>query len=129
SHQPARLSLTLGPRPAEIAPDPRLGAGSSFGAGQHHAVPPKPAYAADHGTILGERAVAGERHEFADQPGDVIEAMRPLGMARYQHLLPRIEPRIALAQQPVRLGFEPRDLLGDVEPAVGRQVAQLFDLA
>src|SRR5438034_2652334 len=55
--------------------------------------------------------------------------MRPVGVARHQHLLPWRQSRIALAQQAVRLGFEPADLLGDVEPAVRREVAQLFDLA
>src|SRR5438874_3610659 len=55
--------------------------------------------------------------------------MRPLRVARHQHLLPRIQPSIALAQQPAGLSLEPADLLGDIEPAIDREVAQLFDLA
>ena len=85
--------------------------------------------AADNRGVLAKVAVAGERHEIDDQPGDVIEAMRPLGVPRHQHLLPWRQPGVALPQEAVSLGFEPADLLGDVEPAIGREVPQLGDLA
>ena len=107
----------------------RLGVGALLGAQHDDAVPAKPANSADHGRVLGEGAVAGERHELVDQPGNVVEAMRPLGMPRDLHLLPGRQLRVALADEPLHLRFEPPDLLGDVEPAVVRQAAQLVDLA
>ncbi len=79
--------------------------------------------------ILAKGAVAGQRHELGDQPADIIESVRPLGMSRHLHLLPRGQPRIGLAQEPRGAGLEPADLVGDVEIAGGRQMAQLFDLA
>ncbi|MND02578.1 hypothetical protein D3C83_220080 [compost metagenome] len=50
-------------------------------------------------------------------------------MARHLHLLPRRQPRIALAEVPVDLRIETPDLLGDVDAAVVRQVPQFLDLA
>ena len=107
----------------------RLGVGALLGAEHDDAVPAKPADPADHGRILGKGAVAGERRELVDQPGDVVEAVRPLGMARDLNLLPRRQLRVALADEPRHLRFEPPDLLGDVEAAIVRQPAQLVDLA
>ena len=48
---------------------------------------------ADNGGVVAELAVAGQRHEIGDQPGDVVEAMRPLRMARDLRLLPRRQIR------------------------------------
>ena len=96
-HQPPRLAIAFRARHAEIVLDARLGVGPLLGAEHDDAAAAKPADAADHRRILGEGAVAGERHELVDQPGDVVEAVRPLGMARDLHLLPRRQLRIALA--------------------------------
>ena len=88
-HQPPRLAVALRPRHAEIVLEPRLGVGALLGAEHDDAAAAKPADPADHRGVLGKGAVAGERHEIADQPGDVVEAVRPLGMARHLNLLPR----------------------------------------
>ena len=55
--------------------------------------------------------------------------MWPVGMPRDLHLLPGRQLSITLLQQPVGLRFEPTDLLGDVEAAIGREMAKLIDLA
>ncbi len=49
-------------------------------------------------------------------------------MARHQHLLPRAELAVGLAQQPLGLGLQPPNLVGDVEIAVIAEMAQLLDL-
>jgi len=55
--------------------------------------------------------------------------MRPFRMASDHDLLPRRQAGIGLAQEAVRLGLQTLDLFGDVEPAFGRKVAELLDLA
>ena len=42
--------------------------------------------------VLAEFAVAGERLEIGDQPGDVVLGVRPVGMARDLRLLPGRQP-------------------------------------
>ena len=64
--------------------------------------------------VLAELAVAGERRELGDQRVDVVEAMRPLRMARHLRLLPRRQVGVEVAQRLRRLGLEPRDLVADV---------------
>src|SRR5207302_4459604 len=93
------------------------------------ATPAKAANAAHDGAILGEGAVAGERREFGEEPGDIIRAVRPLGMARDQHLLPGRELGIGLTQLPIGLGLKARRLVGDVDVAAVREVPQRLDLA
>ena len=107
----------------------RLGVGPLFGAENNDAMPAESAHPADHGGVLGEGAVAGERRELVDQPADIVQAVRPLRMARDLDLLPRRQLRIALADEPRHLRFKPADLLGDIEAAIVRQAAQLVDLA
>jgi hypothetical protein len=55
--------------------------------------------------------------------------MRPLGMARDLGLLPGVELGVGLAEQLLGPGLEARDLIGEVEVAAVRKVAQLLDLA
>ena len=74
-------------------------------------------------------AVAGQRLKIADQAGDVVKAVRPLRMPRHLNLLPWRQSGIALAESPVDLGLQARDLLGDVGTTGVRQMPQLFDLA
>jgi phosphonate transport system ATP-binding protein len=59
----------------------------------------QPAQAADHGAVVGEIAVAGERHEILDQRRDIVAEMGPLGVAGDLGLLPRRELGIGVAQQ------------------------------
>ncbi len=128
-HQPPRLAIPFRPPHAEIVLEPSLGIGALFGAEHENAAPAKAADAADDRRILGECAVAGERHEIGDQSADVVEAMRPFGMPGHLNLLPRRQARIGLAQQPVGAALQPADLVGDVEFAGRRKPAQLLDLA
>ena len=94
---------------------------------QHDPAAVDPGEAADDRRVVGEGAVAGERHEIVGEPGDIILEMRPLGMARDLRLLPRRQLGIGVAQQLGRLGLEPADLGVDVDVAAARRLAQLGD--
>ena len=63
--------------------------------------------------VLGEVAVAGQRDEILDQGGDVVEAVRPVGMPRDLRLLPGRELGVGIDQRLVRLLLQPRHFLRD----------------
>src|SRR5262249_3970729 len=126
---PLRLAVTLGPRHAEVVAYARFGGGALLGADDDRGIAAEAADAADHGAVLGEGAVARERGEVLDQLGDRLDRMRALGMAGDQHLLPRRQLLIGLAQLALDLGLQLRHFLGDVERAVVREMLQLLDLA
>src|SRR5690606_4052504 len=84
---------------------------------------------AEDGAILAEAAVAGERRPVRHERIDVVAGVRPLGMSGNLNLLPRAELGIGLPEQAVGLRFEPRHLVGDVEIAGVREMAELLDLA
>ena len=72
------------------------------------------AEAADDRLVLAEFAVAGERREIGDQAVDVIEAMRPLRMARDLRLLPGRQLGIEVARASARpCASSARDLVVD----------------
>ena len=81
--------------------------------------------------VLGEIAVAGERHEILDQRGDIVEAMRPVGMARDLRLLPgrqlarRSPARAVFAFCSSSLTSSPME----TELSVALQRFQILDLA
>src|SRR6266540_1541248 len=85
------LAIAFRPRHAEIVLEPALGRGALLVADHADALAAEPAEAADDRVILAEFAVAGERREVGHQGVDVIERMRPLGMAGDLGLLPRGE--------------------------------------
>ena len=82
------------------------------------------AEAADDGLVVAELAVAGERHELGDQPGDVVEAMRPLRMAGDLRLLPGRQLGVELLQRRAAFAFEPADLVGDGDRVAGSPIAR-----
>ena len=87
------------------------------------------AEAADDGLVVAEFAVAGERHEIVDQARDVVEAMRPLRMARHLRLLPRRELGIELLERERGFHLEPADLVADGDRAIAlAHGAQFLDL-
>ena len=129
AHQPSRLAITFGLGHAEIVTQPPLGVGAFLGAKDQNAAPAEAADPADNRCILGKSAISGERHELGDQAAEIVEAMRPFRMPRYLDLLPRCQPRISLAQQPVGGVLEAADLVGNVDLAGRGKVAEFLDLA
>ena len=59
----------------------------------------KAAEAADDCSVVAEFAVTGEWDEIADQPCDIVEAMRPLRMPGDLSLLPGRELGVELLQR------------------------------
>ena len=87
------------------------------------------AEAADDGLVVAEFAVAGERNEIGDQAGDIVEAMRPLRMARHLRLLPGRQVGIELLERQRRLHLEPADLVADRDRGIAlAHGAQFLDL-
>ena len=101
-HQPDRLAIALGPGHAEIVPETARRVVAFLVADDHDPAPAEPAEAADDRAVVGEIAVAGERHEILDQARDIILEMRPLRMAGDLRLLPGRKLGIGVAQQPLR---------------------------
>ena len=67
--------------------------------------------------------------KLLDQAGDVVEAMRPLRMARHLRLLPGRQVGIEFLERDRRLDLEPVDLVADGDRAVAlAHGAQFLDL-
>ena len=87
-HEAGRLAVAFRPRHAEIVLEAAVGVGALLVADDADALAAEAAEAADDRRVLAEFAIAGERDEIGDEPGDVVEAMRPLRMAGDLGLLP-----------------------------------------
>src|SRR5258708_3651188 len=128
-HQPPGLAVALGPGHAEIVPHAGFRRSPLLGAEDHRGEAAEAADAADHGAVFGEGAIAGKRGELFDQLGDHLGGMRPLRMARHQHLLPGAELLISGANLTLDLALELADLFCDDVGAVIAEMLQLLDLA
>ena len=109
--------------------EPALGGRALLLADDADALAAEAAEAADDRLVVAELAVAGERHEVGDQRADIVEAVRPLGMAGDLGLLPGRELGIEVLERLRGLGLEAGDLLADRGRAVaGLERAQFLDL-
>ena len=84
--------------------------------------------AAFDGLIVREGAIAREWRVFRKEGSDVILVVRALRMPRDKDFLPRRQRLVGRPQQPVRLALQLRDLIGNVDAAAIRDMAQLLDL-
>ncbi len=129
-HQPHGLAVALRLGHAEIVPDPALGVGALLVADHDDGTVLEAADPAHDGGVLGEVAVAGHRREVIDQRVDVVEAVRPVGMARYLRLLPRRELGVSVDQRLLRLLLELRHLVSNGgRPIVAVERLQVGNLA
>ena len=91
--------------------------------------PAKPADAAHDGLVVREGAIARQRREIGDQPGEIIAEMRALLVPGDLRLLPGGQRQIEVGERLLRLDFEPGQLLANGDAlAAARQGAQLLDL-
>ena len=128
-HQTLRFPVPFRPGHTEIVGDPRVGIRAFFGANDDTGIAAETAQPADDGGVLGVKAITGEGCEIIDQPLDIGNAVRPVGMAGDLHLLPRRQAGIGLLQQPVGLALKLAHLVGDIDLACIREMAKLFDFA
>lgn len=129
-HDTHGLAVALGPGAAEIVLQPRLGVVALLQPQHRDRLAAEAREAGHQRLVLGEGAVAGQRREVGEQRPHVIEAVRPVGMARHLHLLPRRQLAVDVAQRLLRTLLQPGDLVGDVDGlAALRQLLQLQDLA
>ena len=109
-HQPHRLAVALRPGGAEIVLDAGGGVVALLVADHHHRRAAKPAQPADDGLVVAEFAVAAQLDEILDQAGDVVDEVRPLGMAGDLRLLPAVQVGIGLPAHPRRAVAQGVDL-------------------
>ena len=132
-HQAHRLAVAFRPRHAEVARDAALRVVALFLADDHDRPAIEAPDAAGHGQILGELAIARQRREFGDQTVDIVNAVRPLRMARHLRFLPGIELGIQAGQGLLGLLLQLRYLLFDGDSifrlSPGGEGFQLGDLA
>ncbi len=110
-------------------PDPVLGLAALLLADHGDREAAEAGEAADDRLIVAEAAVACQRHETFEQPFRIVLEVRPVGVAGDLRLLPRAELAISLGQQLGGPTLKLGDLLGKVELAAVRQMAQLLHLA
>src|SRR5690606_24856702 len=93
------------------------------------ALPAKAAEAADDRLVAPEFPVAGPRAEVLDQLPRIVQAMRPLRMARHLRLLPRRQVGVAVLQLLRRLLLKARHFIGNGHRvAIRLRGAQFLDL-
>ncbi len=69
-----------------------------------------------------------ELDEVGEDPLDVVQRVRPLGVARDLHLLHRLQVVVRLHRQVLELAAQDPNLVGHVDaPAIG-EVQELVDL-
>jgi hypothetical protein len=122
----AGLPVPLRVRLAEVSRHLLLGAAPLLVADDDHAAPAVGREAAHDRGVLGEAAVAVELLEIGEEVLDVIEGVRPVGVTRELHLLPRGEVREELAREAPRLLLQPLQLPLEAAVALGED-AQLPD--
>ena len=106
-----------------------LRVGSLFLAHHGNGLAAKAGEAGDDRVVLAETAVAGQRGEIREQPVDVVQAVRPVGMARDLHLLPGRERAVEIAQHIGRALLHACDFVGEIDGAILVELFQLDDPA
>ncbi len=128
-HQAYGLSISFRARHAEIVLEPAFGVGAFLVANDAHALAAESSEAADDRGIVPELAVARERNEIRDQPGNVIEAVRALRMTRHLSFLPGRKICIQFLQSLRGFHFKVADLFADRDGVSGlTHCAQFLDL-
>ncbi len=88
SHQPFRFAVSLRPGHAEVAGDVLLGVVALLMPEDHHRLTVERRQPADQGEIVAERAVAVELDPVGHQRVEIVQGMRPLGVAGQLDALP-----------------------------------------
>jgi len=129
-HQTHGLAVTLRPGHAEIVLQPGGGVVALLLADDHHRLTAEAAKAAHDRLVVGELAVAAQLDELVDQPGQVVDEVRPLGMAGHLGLLPGGQTGIGLAPQFAQPRAQGVDLAVETaRPGRIGEPRQLLDLA
>src|SRR5262249_58396343 len=100
-------------RHPKIMLEAAFGVGPFFVADDAGTFAAEAAEAADNRSVVAELPVAGKRDEICDQPGNVVEAVRPLGMPGNLSFLPGREFGAELLQCQRGLCPEPAEFLAE----------------
>ena len=120
-HHAHRLLVALGIRHAELPVERAPSRRGPSGARSATTVRPSSrAEPRDERAVIGAAAVAVQLDPVVDQPRDVVQRVRPVGMARELDRAPdRLVARVGL--QPLQLALEPLALVLDARAAQERQ--------
>ncbi len=97
-----RLAVSLGPRHAEVPPQLFLRRAPALMADEHHRTVPNRANPPTIGGIVGEPTVAVQLGELVEDLAGVVQGLRPVGMARELHSVPRAQARRRAAPRGLR---------------------------
>ncbi len=129
-HQADRLAVALGLGHAEIVADAGLGVVTLLLAEDRDRTTAEAAETREHGGVLAEGAVAGERGPFLDEGADVVDRVGTVRMAGDLRLLPGRQLGVEIHQRLGGLGLQLGDVVGDGDGVTRlRQRLQLLDLA
>jgi hypothetical protein len=129
-HHTNCLAIAFRAGGAEIVMNPGLGVMTLFLTDQGDRLTAKPCETCLNCRVLGEFAVACERHELIEQGFGVIFEMRTGGVPGDLGFLPGRKPRIDLRHGVAGAGFEPADLLAGIDAFVfGGKFPQFKNLA
>ena len=131
AHQAQRLSIALGMRGAEVAPDILLGVSALLGADDHDFVVAQFGEAADYGAVLGVEPVAVQFLEAGEGGLEIIQREWPLGMTRHLHPLPGGEVGVDVPAGLFELALHLHDFGFEVDAHAGGVpvLLQLLNLA
>ncbi len=103
--------------------------GPFFMAQNDDGAPPEATNAALDRLVIGKGAVPGQRDVIINYSIDIVPEMRTVRVTGDLNLLPGGQLLIALPQQLIGLGLQARHFIGDIDFAIIRQMAQLFNFA
>ncbi len=127
-HQPERLAVALGMRHAEVALEVLLGVAAVLMADDHHRLAVEPRPAADDRRVVHVEAVAVQLDEVGEDGAEVVERVRPAGVAGDHDPLQGREVAVDVRPQRLELALEALELAVDVDLPFGADPLQLLDL-
>jgi len=119
AHEAEGLAVAFGMSEAEVVLDVLLGVVALLVADDHDALLADAGEAADEGAVVAEAAVAAHFDEVAGEKFEVIEGVRPGGVADDLDALPRGEAGVELVALGLELGLEGLDFWSGVGEVLG----------
>ena len=95
--------------------EPRLGVRTFFLPDHGNRFAVEPRQPANDGGVLGELAVAGKGREISEHAGDIVEAMRTVGMAGDLRLLPRRQFLVQILEGVLCAFLQPGDFIAHID--------------
>src|SRR5580658_6386638 len=128
-HQTARFAVAFRPRHTEVMRDATFSIRPFLGSKGNDGTPLKPAKTADHGRIIGECAIAGERRESGYQTVYIVGRLRPIRVPGNLGFLPGCQFCVGRPELSIGDGSQAGDLVRDIKAIGLRHSTEFLDLA